>query len=59
MKVTKSKYAKIDALSKIAGLIMLAVGIDNISKGNYVIAMLLFGLGGLIGIVPFYIKVEI
>lgn len=58
MKVTKSKYVKIDALSKIASLIMLAVGIDNVSKGNYFIALLLFGLGGFAGIIPFYIKVE-
>lgn len=58
MKVTKAKYAKIDALSKIISLIMLAFGIDNVSKGNYFIALLLFGLGGFAGIIPFYIKVE-
>jgi hypothetical protein len=57
MKVTKSRYGKIDALSKIFGLAFLAISIDNVSKGNYVIALLLFGLGGLIGIVPFYIKI--
>ncbi len=56
MKVTKTGYAKIDALSKIIGLILLAVSVDNFSKGNYFIALFLFGLGGLVGIVPFYIR---
>lgn len=59
MKLPKSKYEKIDALSKLSGLIMLAVGIENISKGNYFIALALFGLGGLISIVPLFIEVEI
>ncbi len=59
MKVSKSKYEKIDALSKIAGLILLAVSIDNVTKGNYFIALALFGLGGLISIVPVFIEVEI
>jgi hypothetical protein len=58
MKVTKSSYGKIDTLSKISGLIMLAAGIDNVSKGNYFIALILFGLGVFAGIIPFYIKVE-
>ncbi len=57
MKVSKSKYEKIDAISKIAGLILVAVSIDNAMKGNYFIALFLFGLGGLISIVPVFIKV--
>ncbi len=58
MKVSKSGYKRIDALSKLAGLILLAVSIDNISRGNYFIALALFGLGGIISIVPVFIEVE-
>lgn len=58
MKVPKSKYEKIDAASKIIGLILLAVSIDNVSKGNYFIALSLFGIGGIISIVPVFIEVE-
>ncbi len=58
MKVSKSKYEKIDAISKIAGLILVAVSIDNAVKGNYFIALFLFGLGGMISIVPVFITVE-
>ncbi|MDP2841993.1 MAG: hypothetical protein Q8O17_06965 [Candidatus Methanoperedens sp.] len=58
MKVSKSKYEKIDAASKIIGLILLAVSIDNVSKGNYFIALALFGIGGIISIVPVFIEVE-
>ena len=57
MKVSKSKYEKIDAASKITGLILMAVSIDNVSKGNYFIALALFGLGGIISIVPVFIEV--
>jgi hypothetical protein len=57
MKMSKSKYDRIDALSKIIGLILLATSIDNVSRGNYYIALFLFGLGGLIGIVPLFIEV--
>ncbi len=59
MKVSKSKYEKIDAASKIIGLILLAISIDNVSKGNYYIALALFGIGGIISIVPVFIEVEI
>lgn len=58
MKVSKPKYERIDALSKIAGLILLAVSIDNVSKGNYFIALALFGLGGMVSIIPLFIGVE-
>lgn len=58
MKASKSKYEKIDALSKIVGLILLAVGVDNAFKGNYFIALALFGLGGMISIVPLFMEVE-
>ncbi len=58
MKVSKSKYERIDAVSKIAGLILVAVSIDNAMKGNYFIALFLFGLGGLISIAPVFIRVE-
>jgi len=58
MRVSKSKYERIDAASKIIGLILLAVGVDNVSKGNYFAALALFGLGGLISIVPVFIEVE-
>ncbi|VVB85477.1 Uncharacterised protein [uncultured archaeon] len=58
MKLSKTKYERVDAISKILGLILLAVGIDNVSKGNYFIALALFGLGGLISIVPMFIEVE-
>jgi len=59
MKLSKSKYERIDAASKITGLILLAVAIDNVAKGNIFIALALFGLGGLIGIVPVFIEAEI
>ena len=59
MKVSKRKYERIDALSKIAGLILLAVSIDNVSKGNYFIALARFGLGGIVSIIPVFIEVEI
>ncbi len=39
MKLNKSKYERIDAITKIAGLILLAVGIENITKGNYFFAL--------------------
>ncbi len=58
MKLSKTKYERVDAISKILGLILLAFGIDNVSKGNYFIALALFGLGGLISIVPVFIEVE-
>ena len=59
MRLRKSEYEKIDAASKITGLIVLAVSIDNVSKGNYFIALALFGIGGIISIVPVFIEVEI
>ncbi len=58
MKASKSKYEKIDAVSKIFGLILLAVSIDNVTKGNYFIALALFGMGGIVSIVPVFIEVE-
>ena len=58
MKLPRSKYNKIDTLSKFIGLILLAVSIDNVSKGNYYIALLFFGLGAIIGIVPIFIEVD-
>ena len=59
MKVSESKYKRLDAISKVLGLILLAISIDNISKGNYYVALALFGLGGIISIVPVFIEVEI
>ena len=59
MKVSKKKYERIDALAKIAGLVLLAVSIDNVSKGSYFAALALFGAGALISIVPVFIEVEI
>lgn len=59
MKLSKPKYERIDAVSKILGLILLAFSIDNASKGNYYIALALFGIGGIISIVPVFIEVEI
>ncbi|MDO8726357.1 MAG: hypothetical protein Q7J35_09855 [Candidatus Methanoperedens sp.] len=58
MKVSRMKYPKIDAISKIAGLILVAVSIDNVFRGNYFIALFLFGLGGFISITPLFIKVD-
>ncbi len=58
MKLSKSKYERIDAVSKILGLILLAFSIDYASKGNYYIALALFGIGGIISIVPVFIEVE-
>ena len=58
MKMSKSKYEKMDAISKIAGLILVAVSVDHAVKGNYFIALFLFGLGGMISIVPVFIKIE-
>ena len=58
MKLPGSKHTKIDAISKFIGLILLAVSIDNVSKGNYYIALFLFGLGAIIGIVPVFIEVD-
>ncbi len=58
MKLSKKKYERIDAVTKIAGLVLLAIGVDSITKGNYFIALFLFGLGGLISIVPVFIGVE-
>ncbi len=59
MKVSRSKYVKIDAVSKIIGLVLLAVSIDNVTKGNYSIALALFGLGGIISIIPVFIEAEV
>jgi hypothetical protein len=58
MKLSRSKHDKIDAVSKFTGLVLLAVSIDNVTKGNYYIALFLFGLGGMIGILPIFFKVE-
>ncbi len=59
MKLPKSRYDKVDALSKVMGLILLAVSIDSATKGSYFTALALFGLGGIISIIPLFIKVEI
>lgn len=58
MKLSKSNYERIDAVSKIAGLVLLAFGVDNVTKGNYFTALALFGMGGMISIVPVFIEVE-
>ncbi len=58
MKMSRSKYERIDALSKIAGLILVAISIDNAVKGNYFIALFFFGSGGIISILPIFIQVE-
>ncbi|VVB54514.1 Uncharacterised protein [uncultured archaeon] len=58
MKLPISKHNKIDTLSKFIGLILLAVSIDNVSKGNYYIALFFFGLGAIIGIIPIFIEVD-
>jgi len=58
MKVSRTKYKRIDAVSKIAGLILVAVSIDHVFRGNYPIALFLFGFGGLISITPLFIKVD-
>jgi hypothetical protein len=58
MKLPRSKHDKIDSISKFIGLILLAVSMDYVSKGNYYIALFLFGLGAIIGIVPIFIEVE-
>jgi len=59
MKLEKSKYNKIDAISKFAGIILLAVSIDSVAKGNYFIALAFFGMGGLISILPLFIEVSV
>ena len=58
MKLSKPKYDRVDALSKITGLIILAVSIDNVTKGSYLTALALFGLGGVISIIPLFIGIE-
>lgn len=58
MKLSRLKYERMDAVSKIAGLVLLAFGVDNVAKGSYFIALALFGLGGLISIVPVFIEVQ-
>ena len=58
MKLPKSRYDRVDALSKLMGLILLAVSIDSATKGSYFAALALFGLGGIISIVPLFIEVE-
>lgn len=59
MKLARSKYEKVDALSKIIGLIILAISVDNVFKGDYFFALVLFALGGIISIIPMFIEVEI
>lgn len=58
MKLSKSKYKKIDALSKLIGLILLAVSIENVTKGSYYVALIFFGLGGIVSIVPLFIEIN-
>jgi hypothetical protein len=58
MKVSRMKYKRIDAVSKITGLILVAFSIDNVTRGNYFLALFLFGLGGIISIMPVFIQVE-
>lgn len=58
MKLSKSKYEKLDAVTKIIGLVLLAVSVDRVTKGNYSVALALFGLGALISIIPLCIDVE-
>jgi uncharacterized membrane protein YqgA involved in biofilm formation len=58
MKLPRSKHDTIDAISKFIGLVLLAVSIDNVSKGNYYLALFFFCLGAIIGIVPIFIEVE-
>ena len=58
MRLPRSKHNKIDTLSKFIGLILLALSIDNVSKGNYYIALIFFGMGAIIGILPIFIEVD-
>ncbi len=58
MKASKTEYQRLDALSKIAGLILLALSVENASTSNYFIALALFGLGGMVSLIPLFIKVD-
>lgn len=58
MKLPGSIYTKIDVISKFTGLVLIALSIDNASKGNYYVALFLFGLGGITGIIPLFIEID-
>lgn len=58
MKLPGSKYQKLDTVSKFTGLILIAISIDLASKGDYYIALFLFGLGGIAGILPILIEFD-
>ncbi len=45
----------IEAFSKVIGLVIATIGVDKIFSGNYVIAIVLFFLGGVISIIPLLI----
>jgi uncharacterized membrane protein YjjP (DUF1212 family) len=58
MKLPKPAYIKLEILTKIIGLALVAIGMDNVFKGNYFVALSFFIAGGLISIIPLFIEVE-
>lgn len=58
MKLPKPVYVKLEVLTKIAGLVLVAIGVDNVFKGNYFLALSFFIAGGLISVIPLFIDVE-
>lgn len=58
MKLPEPVYVKLDALTKITGLVLAAIGVDNAFKGNYFFALSFFIAGGFISMIPMFIDVE-
>jgi len=58
MKLPESVYVKLEVLTKLIGLVLVAIGVDNVFKGNYFIALSFFIAGGLISTIPLFIGVE-
>lgn len=50
------KYEKIDILTKVAGVVIVAFGIEYFIKMKLLLAMIYIGGGLLISFIPFFVK---
>ncbi|MFQ5800611.1 MAG: hypothetical protein ACE5HH_02675 [Candidatus Hydrothermarchaeales archaeon] len=58
MELVEPIHQRIDLLSKVVGVIFVAIGIDQFRNGNSNAAMSYILLGGLVSITPFFIDVK-
>ncbi len=58
MKLDRNAHERVDAAFKVAGLVLLAVGIEFVVRGDLLLAAGFLGAGSLSAIFPLYIEVE-